>query len=150
VAKQSILLDPNAQSYSDNEIVGKVNAATAKITRVDAIDGAALGECDSDDLAEGSVHKFDTGVPPATLEDLSDGSTRKAMSSAEKTKLSGVEDGATADQTGEEVRDLIVALDDATRKIVITEPVSTEYKVISVQRDANGKIKVSYDDVVVP
>lgn len=149
MAKQSILLDPNAQSYTNNEIVGKVNAATAKITRVDAIDGAALGGCDSDDLAEGSVHQFDTGVPPATLEQLPDGSTRKAMSSAEKTKLSGVEAGATADQTGAEMRDAIVALADADRKIVITEPVSTEFKVVSVQRDATGKIKVSYDDVAV-
>ena len=138
MAKQSILLDPNAQSYSDNEIVGKVNTATAQITRVDAIGGAALGDCDADDLAESTTKKF-AGVSGADfkksvddLDDIAAGSTNKHLTDTEKTKLSGIETGATADQTGTEVRDLIVALDDATRKIVITEPISTEFKVIIV------------------
>ena len=34
-------LDPNAASYTDDEIVGKVNAASAQITRADSVDAAA-------------------------------------------------------------------------------------------------------------
>lgn len=41
MAIQSFQLDPNAQSYTDNEIVGKVNAATANITRASSVDAAA-------------------------------------------------------------------------------------------------------------
>lgn len=122
MAKQSFLLDPNAQAYTDNEIVGKINSATATITRTGFTD----------------------------LDKIDDGSTKKSMTDAEKTKLSGVETGATADQTGTEIRDAVVALSDTERKIVITEPTSGEYKVISVQRDASGKAKISYDDQAVP
>jgi len=172
MAKQSILLDPNAQAYSDDEIVGKVNAAAANITRANAVTSVAvdLSGKDTDDLAEGAGNKYDTGVPPADLEALPDGSTRKAMLVAEKTKLTGIEDGAEVnvgeeyttteatklagiedgakgDQTGAEIRDAVVALADVDRKIVITEPVSGEFKVISVQRDADAKVKISYDDV---
>jgi hypothetical protein len=119
LAKQSFVLDPNAQSYTDDEIVGKVNNATATITRVGFTD----------------------------LDKISDGATNKIYTSNEKTKLGGVEAGATADQTGAEVRDLIVALSDADRKIVITDPTSGQYKVISVERDSAGKLKIDYDDV---
>ena len=38
----TMVLDPNAASYTDDQIVAKVNSATAKITRVDAIDTDAL------------------------------------------------------------------------------------------------------------
>ena len=84
------------------------------------------------------------------MDALPDGSTRKAMSDTEKTKLTGIEEGATVDQTGPEVRDLIVGIAEADRKIVISEPVSGEFKVIAVQRDATGKLKVDYDDVPEP
>lgn len=130
MTKQSFLLDPNAQSYTDDEIVGKVNTATAQVTRADAIEGAALGDCDMDDLA--------------------DGTTNKGYTATEQTKLGTVEDSATADQTGTEVRDLITGLADNDRQIVITEPASGEFRVISVQRDSTGKMKVFYDDVAEP
>ena len=129
MTKQSFVLDPNAQSYTDDQIVGKVNAATAAISRVDAIDGAALGACDMDDL--------------------SDGSTNKGYTDTEKTKLGTVEDSATADQSGAEVRDLIVGLSDTTRQIVLTDPQTGEFPVLSIQRDATGKLDVDYDDVAV-
>ncbi len=121
MAKQSLLLDPNAASYTDDQIVAKVNSAIAAITRVGFTD----------------------------LDKISEGSTNKAYTSTEKTKLSSVEANATTDQTGAEIRDAVVALSDADRKIVITEPTTNEFKVISLQRDATGKVKVSYDDVAV-
>ena len=110
---QSAKLDPDAQAYTDDEIVGKVNAAAVAITRGDAIDGSALGGVDSDAIAEGAANKYDTGVPPADLEDLPDGATRKAMLAAEKTKLGGVEEGATVDQTGAEIKTAYEAEADA-------------------------------------
>lgn len=39
-----LVLDPNAVAYMDDEIVGKVNAAAVPITRVDAVEDAALKE----------------------------------------------------------------------------------------------------------
>lgn len=147
MVRQSFVLDPNAAAYTNDEIVGKVNAAAVAITRADAIDGSALGAVDSDDITEGTANKYDTGAPPADLDALPDGTTRKAMSDTEKTKLGGVEEGATVDQTGAEVRDLIVALSDTERKFIMTEPVVGEFPIITMERKADGKTNVQYDDV---
>lgn len=72
-----------------------------------------------------------------------------ALDSAAAIKLSGIEAGATADMTGPEIRDAIVAIPDATRKIIITDPIAGQFKVVSEQRDAAGKLSVKYDDVAV-
>ena len=117
--KQSFVLDPNAQAYTDDEIVGKVNSATANITRVGFTD----------------------------LDKISEGTTNKSYTDTEETKLSGIEENASADQTGSEIRDLIVALSDADRRIVITDPTTGQYTVIAIQRSADGKLQVDYDDV---
>jgi hypothetical protein len=129
VAIQSFQLDPNAQSYTDDEIVGKVNTATAAISRSDAIDGAALGACDGDDLAEGTTNKW------------------------------AAESGATADQTGDEMVTAINAgsssitregaLSQDDLKIVKTNPTAGEYNVKNIHRDSTGKLDVEYDDVAV-
>lgn len=150
MVKQSFLLDPNAQSYTDDQIVGKINAAAVAITRANAIDGAALGAVDSDAISEGAANKYDTGVPPTDLDALADGSTYKKMSATEQTKLGGIAENATVDQTGSEIRDLIVGIAEVDRKIVISEPSSGEFKVMAIQRDATGKLKVEYDDVAEP
>lgn len=100
----------------------------------------------TDELPEGAVAKYDTGVPPADLEELPDGATRKAMLDAEKSKLAGVEEDAAADQTGEEVRDLIVGLPDLDRKIVVTDPVTGEFKIISVRRNAASEFAYKHND----
>lgn len=119
MAKQSFVLDPNAQAYTDDEIVGKINSASATVTRVGFTD----------------------------LDKISDGSTNVGYTGTEKSKLSGIEANATGDLSGTEIRDLIVALSDTERGIVITDPTTGEYKVISVERDSNGKLKIDYDDV---
>jgi len=149
MTKQSFLLDPNAQSYTDDEIVGKVNTATANITRANAVESAAvdLSGKDTDDLSEGAGNKYDTGAPPADLDALADGSTYKKISATEKTKLTGIEDSATVDQSATEIRDSILGLGDTERGIVTTDPTTGQFKVISVERDADGKLKVQYDDV---
>ena len=60
---EKVYLDPNAASYTDDEIVGKVNTATANITKAGAIESTALSGIDSDDIGEGATNKYDTGVP---------------------------------------------------------------------------------------
>jgi hypothetical protein len=42
MAIQSFKLDPNATSYTDDEIVGKINTASTPITREDALDQESL------------------------------------------------------------------------------------------------------------
>ncbi len=116
MAIQTMVLDPNAQSYAN----------------LAALDSAAASKLSG--IAEGAQ------VNPANL---------AALDSTAATKLGTIETNATADQTGAEMRDAIVALTDATRKIIISSPVSTQFKVIAVQRDATGKLAVSYDDVAV-
>jgi len=158
MVKQSFILDPDAQAYSDDEIVGKINTAVATINREDAVASAAvdLSGKDADDLAESPTKKY-AGVSGAdfkkdtdTLEEITEGLTKKHFADTEKTKLGGVEDNAKDDQTGEEVRDLVVSLADSDRKIVITDPQTGEFKILAIHRNAAGKLNVDYDDVVIP
>lgn len=72
-----------------------------------------------------------------------------ALDPTASTKLGTVEDNAAADQTGAEVRDLIVALGDTEREIVLTDPTSGQFKVVSIERLADGKLNIKYDDVAV-
>ena len=129
MAKQSFTLDPNAQAYTDDDIVGKINAAAVDITRAGSVDAAA--------------RPIESGEVGAT--ELAD----EAYSSAEKTKLTGVEDSATADQTGTEVRDALEGLSDLDRHFVITDPQTGEFPVLAIQRDADDKLDVDFDDVAV-
>lgn len=71
MAVEKVYLDPNAASYTDDEIVGKVNTATANITKAGAIEATALSTVDSDDIGEGAANKYDTGVP-LTAEETKD------------------------------------------------------------------------------
>lgn len=105
MAIASFQLDPNAVSYTDDEIVGKINTATADITRADSVASAArpigTGEVGSTELA--------SGVAKANLD----------------------------------------AMTDTARGYIKTGPTTGEFRVISVQRDAAGKLDVDYDDVAV-
>lgn len=150
MTKVSFSLDPNAQAYTDDEIVAKVNAAAAAITRVDAIDPASLGGVDLDDIGDGTVNKGYTDTEKTKLSGVAEGAdvnVGEEFTTAEQTKLSGIDAGAKDDQSGAEIRDAIVALADVDRKIVITDPVTDQFKVISLERKADGKMNVQYDDV---
>ena len=125
---QSMQLDPNAASYTDDEIVGKINTAAVSISRADAIDGAAMGSVDSDNITEGTSNKYDTGAPiPA----LTDDEVITAINSA-----------STA-ITRE------AALDQDSLKVVKTNPIPGEFSVKNIQRDSGGKLDIEYDDVAV-
>ena len=125
----------------------------------------------TDDLTEGAVAKYDTGVPPATQDDLPDGSTAKQFSATEQTKLTGVEEGAdvnpadlaaldptantklggiedsaTADQTGLEIQTAVEGIADADKKIVLSEPQTGEHKIYGIHRNAAGNPEYDYED----
>ena len=59
MAIQSFMLDPNAQAYTNDQIVAKVNAASDVITRADSVSPAArpigVGEIDAEALADGAA-----------------------------------------------------------------------------------------------
>ena len=73
-----MVLDPNAAAYTDDEIVGKINSASANITRASCVSAAArpiaAGEIDTTELADGAVEsgKLDSGVAKANLDAMSD------------------------------------------------------------------------------
>uniref|UniRef100_A0A6H1Z954 Uncharacterized protein n=2 Tax=viral metagenome TaxID=1070528 RepID=A0A6H1Z954_9ZZZZ len=105
MAIQTMVLDPNAQSYTDDEIVGKVNSASAQITRASSVAAAARPLAD----AEVTSVKLDSGVAKANLDSMSD----------------------------------------TARGYVKTSPTTGQFKVVSVERNADGKLQASYDDVAV-
>lgn len=171
MAIQSMQLDPNAQSYTDDEIVGKVNSATAAISRSDAIDGAALGDCDLDDVADGTTNKGYTGTEQTKLGTIEDSATAdqtggeiktayegetNAYTDTKDTKLDGIDENATVDQTGDEIvtavnagssaitREGALSQDDL--KLVKTNPTAGEYQIKNVQRDSSGKMDIEYED----
>lgn len=53
-------------------------------------------------------------------------------------------------ETGETIRDKLVALADTERRVVITSPATGEYKVIDAHRNAEGNLEYTYDDVAQP
>ena len=121
----SMQLDPNAASYTDDEIVGKVNAATANITRAGCIEGTAASALDSDDIGEGVSNLYDTGAPPTNDE-----------------VITAINSASTAI-----TREAALSQDDLN--IVKTSPVAGEFSVKNIQRDATGKLDIDYDNVAV-
>lgn len=105
MAIQSMVLDPNAQSYTDDQIVSKVNAATAQITRSGSVAAAARP------LVDGEVAsvKLASGVAKANLD----------------------------------------AMTDTARGYIKTNPTTGQFKVVAIERQADGKLKTDYDDVAV-
>lgn len=138
MAIQSMTLDPNAASYTNDEVVAKVNAATATVS--------------ADKIVDGATNKAYTGTEKTKLTGIEAGAqvnpaSLAALDSAAATKLGGIEAGATADQTGAEVQNAILALADADRKLIKTDPATGEYYVLNIQRDETGKLDVDYESV---
>jgi hypothetical protein len=137
MAIQTMVLDPNAASYTDDQIVGKINTASAQITRASSVAAAArplaAGEVDSTALATGAI-KTKLGAE-------ADGNK---LVSASMAAAAGVTNAQIA--VGQAKANLD-AMTDTTRGYVQTAPVAGQFKVVSVQRDATGKLAVKYDDV---
>ena len=54
---------------------------------------------------------------------------------------------APAAMTGAEIRDALLALSDVNRGVVITNPGSGDFRVISIERLASGAIQITYSDI---
>ena len=148
-----MILDPNAAAYTDDEIVGKVNAAAVKISRANAIEPAALEEtAEFQKITETKETKLDgiaegAEVNPADL---------AALDSTQDDKLNSIEDGAKADQDGDEIIAAIDAgvasitredaLSQGDLKLVKSEPVVGEHKINYIVRKADGKMEADYED----
>lgn len=146
-------LDPNAAAYTDDEIVGKVNTATVKINRVDAVQPAALEESvDFQKITETKESKLDgiaagAEVNPADL---------AALDPTANTKLGGIEENAKDDQSGDEIVAAIDAgtdpitredaLSQADLKLVKSEPIVGEHKINYIVRKADGKMEADFED----
>lgn len=142
MAIQSMLLDPNAQSYTDDQIVGKVNTATANITRASSVAAAArpiaASEVDATALAAGAIKT-------------------KLAAEADGNKLTTSELAAAAAITNAQVaagqaKANLDAMADTARGYIKTSPTSGEFKVVSIQRGtvvSGAKLDVDYDDTPV-
>ena len=163
MAIQSMQLDPNAASYTDDEIVGKVNTAAVNITREDAVNADAVFDGTTNKVFTGTEQTKLSGVEESAAADQTGAEIKtayeteaNAYTNTKDTKLTGIEDSATADQTGNEIVTAIDAGSSAiTRegalsqddlKLVKTNPVTGEFQVKNIHRDADGKLDVEFED----
>jgi len=140
MAEAEMELDPNAVVYSDDEIVGKVNAATVKVS--------------ADSCADGTTNKVFTATEDTKLAGIAAGAEVNpadlaALDTIASGKLAGIEASATADQTGAEIQTAVLGLADADRKLIKTDPQTGEFTVLSIQRKPTGKLGAKYDDIAV-
>jgi len=137
MAIQSMILDPNAASYTDDQIVGKVNSATAQITRASSVAAAArpiaAGEVDATAMAAGAIK--------TKLAAETDGNK---LVSASLAAAAGVTNAQVAAGLAKANLD---ALADTARGYIKTSPTTGQFKIVSIERDADGKLKSDYDDV---
>ena len=122
MAIQSMQLDPNAASYSDDEIVGKVNAATAKV--------------DADQLEDGTTNKVYSDTEKTKLSGIDEGAKVDQDGDNIVAAINAGTDPIT--------REAALSQDDL--KIVKTNPVAGEFQVKNIHRDAAGKLDIEYDD----
>lgn len=141
MAIQKVYLDPNAAAYTNDDIVGKVNAATSKV--------------DADQLEDGTINKVYTATEMTKLSGIEAGAEVNPTDLAEldptaASKLTGIEAGAEVNPTATEVRDQIVGIADLDRKIVISRPISGQKKIIAIQTHTDGKTEIEQNDTVEP
>lgn len=137
MAIQTMVLDPNSAAYTDDQIVAKINSATTQITRSGSVAAAArpigAGEVDATALAAGAIK--------TKLGGESDGNK---LVSASLASAAGIASGQVAAGVAKANLD---AMSDTTRGYVKTSPTTGQFKVVALQRQADGKLAVTYDDV---
>ena len=152
MAIEKVYLDPNAAAYTDDEIVGKVNTATANITKAGAIEATALSAVNSDDIGEGAANKYDTGAPPTSTDELTEGSTNKYDTGAPPASTDDLTEGASnkydtgVPPTAVQTKDAIVAMDDLDRDLIISRPIAGQKKIVAIQTHSDGKQEIEQND----
>jgi hypothetical protein len=139
MAIQSMVLDPDAQSYTDDQIVGKINSASATITRAGSVDAAArpigTGEVDATAIAAGAIK--------TKLAAETDGNK---LTTSELAAAAGIANAQVATGMAKSNLD---AMSDTARGYIKTAPTTGEFKIITLERQADGKLKAEYDDQAV-
>jgi len=118
-----MILDPNAAAYTDDEIVGKVNAATAKVS--------------ADKLEDGTANKVFLDAEKTKLGGVAEG----AQPDQNGDEIVAAIDAGTAGITRED------ALSQVDLKLVKSEPVVGEHRINYVVRKADGKMEADFEDV---
>jgi hypothetical protein len=139
MAIQTMTLDPNAASYTDDQIVGKVNTATANITRAGSVTATARPIA----ALEVDAAKIAAGAIKTKLNGEADGSK---LTTSELAAAAGVTNAQVAAGAAKANLD---AMADTARGYIKTAPTSGQFRIISIQRDAAGKQDNKYDDVAV-
>ncbi len=139
MAIQTMTLDPAAASYTNDKIVGKINSASTQITRAGSVAAAARpiasGEVDATALAAGAIKGKLTGETNGNKLTTSELATTAGITNVQV--VSGL------------AKTNLDALTDTARGYIKTSPTTGMFKVVAVQRDATGKLAVSYDDTAV-
>ncbi len=136
MAIASMVLDPNAASYTDDQIVGKVNSASTQITREGSVAAAARPIADG----EIATAKIAAGAIKAKLTAETDGNK---LTTSELAAAAAIANAQVATGVAKANLD---AMTDTARGYIKTSPASGQFKVISVERQADGKLKTDYDD----
>ena len=142
MAIQSMTLDPNAQSYTDDQIVGKVNTATVNITRASSVAAAARPIA----ALEVTDAMIAAGAIKTKLGAEADGNK---LVSASLAAAAGVTNAQVA---AGQAKANLDAMTDLARGYIKTSPAVGEFKVVSIQRGtvaSGAKLDVDYDDVAV-
>lgn len=121
-----ILLDPNAQSYTDDEIVGKVNAATAKV--------------DADQLQDGTTNKVFSDTEKTKLTGIEDNAT----GDQDGDEIVAAIDAGSAAITREG------ALSQGDLRLIKSVPQSGERAITSISVDASDKLAADHSDTPEP
>ena len=139
MATQTMVFDPGAQSYTGDQMVTAINAASTAISRANAVSAAARPiaalEVTSAMIAAGAI-KTKLGTE-------ADGDK---LVSASLAAAAGITNAQVA--TGQ-AKASLDAMTDTARGYVKTSPTTGQFKVIAIQRQADGKAAVTYDDVAV-
>jgi hypothetical protein len=118
----SMEIDPTATSYTDDEIVGKVNAATAKVS--------------ADQTEDGSTNKVFTGDDETKLGGIEDGA--KADQTGDEI--------VTAIDAGSSKISRADAIDYDSLNLIRTGPPAGGFKVKQIDRTDDGKLDIKYDE----
>lgn len=85
-------------------------------------------------------------ITPVDLDAIPDGTTYKKMSGTEQDKLTNIAPNATIDQTGLEMQTAIVDLSDTDRVLIGSEPLSGEFKIYGLHKNAAGNLESDNED----
>jgi hypothetical protein len=139
MAIQTMTLDPNAATYTGDQMITAINGASTAITRANAVSAAARPiaalEVDAGKIAAGAIK--------TKLNGEADGSK---LTTSELAAAAGI---VNAQVAAGQAKANLDAMADTARGYIQTAPTTGKFKVVSIQRDSTGKLETKYDDVAV-